>query len=93
MTLSLDSYPRPAPDVIGQLVEGEAVLVLPQRGEAKVLNSVAAIIWHMADGTRSVRDIAAAICAEYDVEREQAEADALAFVSELLQLDIFVLQQ
>ncbi len=34
-------------------------------------------------GLVKVRDIATALCAEYKVEQEQAEADTLAFVAEL----------
>jgi hypothetical protein len=81
--LTLDTYPIPSPDVVGRIINKEAVLVLPDKGEVKVLNEVGARIWTLADGTRSVRDIAAAICAEYDVEPAQAEADVLAFLTEL----------
>ena len=80
---TLDDYPVPAPDVRGRNLENEAVLVLPDRGQVKVLNQVGASIWTLADGTRTVRDIAAAICAEYDVSQAEAEADTLAFVAEL----------
>ena len=65
------------------MVDDEAVLVLPEQGQVKVLNPVGASIWALADGSRTVREIAAALCAEYAVERAEAEADALAFVSRL----------
>ena len=78
--VSLDSYPVPNPAVVGSIVEGEAVLVLPEQGQVRVLNEVGARIWALADGTRTVQDIVTAICTEYDVEPSQAEADALAFL-------------
>jgi len=80
---TLDDYPVPAANVRGRNLENEAVLVLPDRGQVKVLNQVGASIWTLADGARTVRDIAAAICAEYDVSQAEAEADVLAFVAEL----------
>jgi len=81
--LTLDHYPIPKSDVLGRIVDGEAVLVLPDKGEVKVLNPVGARIWTLADGTRSVRDIVSVICAEYEVEQAQAESDTLAFLAEL----------
>jgi len=83
VTATLDSYPAPNPNVRGRVIENEAVLVLPDRGQVKVLNQVGASIWQLADGTRTVREIAAVICAEYAVEQAEAEADTLAFVAEL----------
>ena len=81
--LTLESYPIPAPGVLGRVVEDEAVLVLPERGEVKVLNKVGARIWELADGQRSVSEIAALICQEYDVDLEVATSDALEFLAEL----------
>ena len=75
--------PRPAPQTHGRMLDIEAVLVRPDRGEIKVLNEVGARIWALSDGTHSVRDIAVALCAEYDVTPETAETDALAFLNEL----------
>ncbi len=81
--VTLDSYPAPHVNVQGRRLENEAVLVLPDKGEVKVLNDVGARIWSLADGQHTVRDIAAAICAEYQVAPAEAEADAVAFIAEL----------
>ena len=59
-------------------MEQEAVIVLPDKGEVKVLNEVGARIWALADGSRSVREIAATIASLYDVPPSQAEAGKLA---------------
>jgi hypothetical protein len=81
--LSLDASPCPTAGVIGQVVHNEAVLVLPERGEIKVLNEVGARIWSLTDGNRTVREIATIIGHEYDVALAQVEADTLAFLQEL----------
>jgi hypothetical protein len=91
MQLSLDSYPTHSPDVIGQVVEHEAVLVLPTAGEVKVLNEVGARIWALADGTRTIREIAAIIHTEYDADAQRIEADTIAFVADLVQRNIVML--
>jgi hypothetical protein len=93
MKPSLESCPAHAADVVGQLVQAEAVIVLPDSGEVKVLNEVGAAIWVLADGSRSVREIAAQLCQQYEVDPPRAEADALAFVTELLQRRMLILVQ
>ena len=75
-------------DVIGKIVENEAVLVLAQRGEVKVLNEVAARIWSLVDGQRSIRTIAQMISQEYQVDDIQAQADTLEFLENLEQRGI-----
>lgn len=81
--LTLESYPIPAPGVVGRVVEDEAVLVLPERGEVKVLNEIGARIWKLANGQRSVSEIAALICDEYEVDLEVAASDTLEFLVDL----------
>jgi coenzyme PQQ biosynthesis protein PqqD len=81
--VTLDAYPIPNPAVQGRRLDNEAVLVLPERGEVKVLNEVGALIWQLADGTRTVAEIVTSVCAEYQVSQTQAEADVLEFIDEL----------
>ena len=83
--LTLNSYPVPAEHVRGRCLEREAVVVLPDRGEVKVLNEVGAQIWALADGSRSVREIIAAVCAEFEAPLAVIEADTLQFLAELQQ--------
>ncbi|MBI5563303.1 MAG: PqqD family protein [Chloroflexi bacterium] len=81
--LNLDSKPKPNASVQGRQLEDEAVLVLPDKGEVKVLNEVGARIWALTDGRRSVREIAATISAEYQVEQSVAEAYTMEFIAQL----------
>ncbi|HZY41899.1 MAG TPA: PqqD family protein [Anaerolineae bacterium] len=90
--LNLDSRPKPNASVQGRQLENEAVLVLPDKGEVKVLNEVGAQIWQLADGRRTVREIAAAICADYAVSCPEVETDTLEFVAELVAKGIISIQ-
>ncbi len=81
--LTLDSYPVVDTSVRGRQLEGEAVVVLPERGEVKVLNETGALIWSLADGRHSVRQIAAAVSETYDVTLDEATVDTLEFLVEL----------
>ncbi len=81
--LTLDSYPVVEKSVRGRQLDGEAVVVLPEQGEVKVLNEVGALIWSLADGRHSVRQIAAAVAEAYEVTLDEAAADTLEFLVEL----------
>ena len=81
--LTLDSKPKPNASVQGRQLENEAVLVLPDKGEEKVLNEVDARNWALTDGRHSVRQIAATVSTEYRVDQSVAEADTLEFVAQL----------
>lgn len=87
-TIHLDSIPVMLPAVVGRIIDDEAVLVLPEQGQVKVLNPVGARIWTMIDGVRSVREIAALIGQEYEVDPRQAEEDTLQFVRDLEQRNV-----
>ena len=55
--------------------------------EVKELNEVAAVVWRLADGTRSARQISEEVAGEYEVSPEEALADVLEFVTEMVQAD------
>ncbi len=88
--VTLEDCPHLHPMVSGRRLDQEAVLVLADRGQVKVLNEVGARIWELIDGWRTVRQIAAVIGTEYDVDLSRAEADTLAFVDELYAKGIVV---
>jgi len=77
---TLNQYPIRNVNVI---TGDEAVLVLPERGQVKVLNEVGARVWDLADGTHDIDAIVGTLCDEYDVDRDRAEADTLIFIAEL----------
>jgi hypothetical protein len=91
MHISLDSCPIPASGIVEQMTDNEAVIVIPHRGEVKILNEVGAYIWKLADGNHCIRDIVAAIHTDYEVEQTQAETDTLAFVCDLIKRNMFIL--
>ena len=82
--LTLDSVPSHSPDVVARVVRGEAILVLAEQSKVKVLNELGTRIWESVDGQQSIRQIAARLCQEYEVDPAQAEQDTLDFLTELL---------
>jgi pyrroloquinoline quinone biosynthesis protein D len=86
--INLDTILSPSSGVIGRIVDGEAVLVLPEHGKVKVLNKVGGRIWELVDGARTVGEIVLLICQEFEVDEARAREDTLTFVSDLLDRSI-----
>ena len=80
---NLDTVPCQIDEVMGRIVDGEAVLLLPAKGKVKVLNEVGAFIWSKVDGVNTVRDISESIQGEYDVDHREAKQDTLLFLIDL----------
>ena len=80
---TLNQIPKPISGVTGQVVDGEAVLVLPDKGEVKVLNEVGARIWELSDGKITIAEIAEQITQDFEVDIKKAQEDALMFLQEL----------
>jgi hypothetical protein len=91
--VDMNVYPTRSPDAIGQIIDDEAVIVLPGKGKVKVLNDVGARIWSLVDGIRNINQIASVISQEYDVDKSQADIDTLEFISLLHDVGIVGLSQ
>ena len=83
---------HPHPSVVGEIVGGEAVLLLPHLGQVKVLNDVGTHIWSLCDGTRTVGQIAADVTAVFAVAETTAQHDVLEFMHDLLARGCIVLE-
>ncbi|MFV9506625.1 MAG: PqqD family protein [Oscillochloridaceae bacterium umkhey_bin13] len=78
-----DSPIRRQPGVIGEQVEQEAVLLLPEVGSVIVLNEVGRVIWELIDGQRNPAALVAALVDQYEVTPDVAQADVQAFLADL----------
>lgn len=82
--LTIQSILSKNPKVVGQTVDHEAVLILLEKNQVKVLNEVGSRIWELVNGQRTISDISNIICYEFDVTQQQSQDDALVFLEELL---------
>ena len=69
--------------VTSRTLDNEAVLVHAEQKKVTVLNAVGARLWELADGQRSIEEMARVIAVEYEVSQVKAESDALAFCQDL----------
>lgn len=66
-----------------RVLDTEALVVDPQAGLLYPLNSVGARIWELADGSRSVDAIVAALVDEFAADEPTIRRDATRFLDEL----------
>jgi coenzyme PQQ biosynthesis protein PqqD len=69
--------------VLVQEAQGQTVLLRLEDGGHYALDEVGALIWELCDGQRSLRDVVAALCTEFDAPEATVAADVLEFVGEL----------
>ncbi len=84
-------YPAPHPQTAGRVIDGEAVLLLAETNEIQVLNPVGSRIFELADGRRTLAEIASILTDEYNVDFNQALADVSEFVQQLVDSQVLVL--
>ena len=77
------SIPMKHPDAAARVYDDEAFIVLPHKGQYKILNSVGTRVWALIDGSRSADDIAHVIADEYDTTFEKALSDVETFLGDL----------
>ena len=76
--------PRPASDVIWQILDDGVMLVSPVTGQVRVLNETGTKLWQLLNDGLSLAEIEANFVQNYKISLEQAKKDVGAFVSELL---------
>jgi pyrroloquinoline quinone biosynthesis protein D len=70
--------------LLSQRAADTRVLLDPSDGNYFALDDVSGRIWDLCDGNRTVAEIVAALCAEYDAPQETVEEDVMEFLGELL---------
>ena len=79
------------PDYVQRDVAGECILVPIRRqltdvNSIYVLNETGAALWHRINGKRSVQNIVANFCEEFEVTAEQSSQDFHALLQDLLSI-------
>ncbi len=80
----LDKKPVRDSNAMFRIIKDEALIILPSRGETKVLNDVGTAIWNLLDGDRSVRDIVDEVKEIFsDAPEAEVCGDVVEFLREL----------
>ena len=78
-----EKVPMKSPSAAYQIIEGEAVIIVPSEQMVNVLNPVGSRIWDLADGRKTVGEIAEILTGEFHVPYETALNDAIEFTGDL----------
>ena len=81
--MDVNSRPLRRDDVLAQAAGDTVILLTPDSGEYFTLNEVGGRIWELADGSRSVAEIAAVLVDEYEAPLEEIQQDVLDVLVEL----------
>ena len=86
-----DKYPDKSPLTASRLMDGEAVVIMPQDNEVKILNEAGSRIWELLDGRQDISQISRVISDEFGVSCDKALEDIIGFIDELYQKKMVVL--
>lgn len=82
-----------SPFLAWRVIEGEAVIIAPQERELHMLNEVGTAIWRMADGSRTLQQIAQELSQTYEIAPEEVLPDVLAFAQEMVEKGVAFLSE
>jgi hypothetical protein len=89
MNLTLQTYVSQSPRTASRVVNGRAVVVVIDGQTLYTLNTLGTFVWERADG-RTLEAIVDEVVDEFEVDRERAERDVLAFAEQLAGLRALV---
>ena len=70
------------------ILDGKATILRQKRNLFYTLNPLGKKIWELADGSRTIREIAAVICKEFNVDKYTAVRDILKFLKDLTKINL-----
>ncbi|OQA45906.1 MAG: Coenzyme PQQ synthesis protein D [Chloroflexi bacterium ADurb.Bin325] len=85
--------PRHHPRTAARVFSGEAVVISPAENMVRMFNPVGSRIWELADGRRTVEEIARRLTEEYAVELAVARAEVKEFVDALAAKDLLTFDE
>ena len=78
-----NKIPIKSPSTASQIIDDEAVIIVPSEQMVNVLNPVGSRIWDLADGRKCIAEIAEILTHEFAVPYETALKDAIEFTVDL----------
>ena len=88
---STNSSPQRSARALARELNDELVLIHVDTGIYYTLNDVGGRVWQLCDGARTVQDIAAAVCLEFDADPAEVEADVAELVADLAKEQLLTL--
>ena len=87
----LDSVVRAAAGLVSRKTGGELLIVSPQGGNYIVLNETGAQLWDLADGQRTLSDLAQTMAQAWGLEPDRTRQDVLCLATDLVERGVLVI--
>lgn len=84
-------YPIKSPRIASRIIDGEAVVVIPEESQVNILNRTGSRIWELSDGEKNLEEIAVIISNEFEISLKKAYQDAREFVEDLMKREMVIL--
>ncbi len=78
-------------EVAFRVIEGEAVILTPSDGRVHNLNEVAARVFELANGKRTMAEICRCVAEEFSAEAAEVEKDLRLFLEDMVHKKILVI--
>jgi len=82
-TITGDTVLKRSDELLSSELDGETVMMSIESGKYYGLEEIATRIWELIEQPTSVSALCDTLVSEFDVAREQCEADVLPFLAEL----------
>ncbi len=95
--ISSTQKPQKTDNVVARWV-GEDLILVPIRTSSEepdsiyTLNGVGGRVWALVDGERTVAEIGKEIAREFDIGEEEAQADVVEFLDQLLSVNFITIE-
>jgi coenzyme PQQ biosynthesis protein PqqD len=90
--LSLNDVVVTSDKIVTRETEGELVVVLPEKGKFVVLNATGAQMVQLADGRRTLAEIATEIADRFEADLSRVQTDVLNFAEDLTARNVLIAQ-
>lgn len=74
--------------VAGKVMDGEAIIIDLSTGVYYSADKVGGFIWSQIESGNALGNVVDTVCAQYSVDPDQAQADVLGFISQLLDANL-----
>ncbi len=81
--LGLNSVVAPSEDLVSSDLDGEVVMMSIENGKYYGLDDICSRIWALLGEPRKVSELCVTLMEEFEVSREQCEADVLVFLNDM----------
>jgi hypothetical protein len=84
LVIEADSQFVRNPDLIATDMDGDTVMMSIERGEYYGVSGVGTRIWELLETPKTVAQIIASLCAEFEVDEATCQADVERFIQDLV---------